>query len=94
MWRRLLLDGYVLEAIDLRGVGDEEEGADGAGAGEFARRGETWRLLRGIWRHLAELLGEGHLLAMSLSTKARLLRRRQGWGWVAGTCARRPGCRS
>ncbi len=54
-----LLDGDVLEAVDFGGVGDEEEGADGAGAGEFFG-GARWGAVEWDLGHLAELFGEGH----------------------------------
>ena len=54
-----LFDGYVLEAVDLGCVGDEEEGADGAGAGELFGGARGWAV-EGDLGHLAELFGEGH----------------------------------
>ena len=54
-----LFDGYVLETIDLGGVGDEEEGADGSGADEFIGGAGRGRVERDLG-HLAEFFGEGH----------------------------------
>ena len=55
-----LLDGDVLEAIDFGGVGEEEEGADGAGAHHRIHRG-AWLAEDRDLGHLAEFFGEGHL---------------------------------
>ena len=54
-----LVDSDVLEVIDARGVGDEEEGADAAGA-DFGFGGGVVRGVEGDLAHLADLLFEGH----------------------------------
>ena len=55
-----LIDGEMLETIDLLCVGDEEEGADLAFAREYVgRHGRV--LVERLLGHLAELVVEGHL---------------------------------